>query len=610
MPAGDLRESQQRTVRQMLAFPLDFPTLLRKRKGIARGLAEQSGLTPVKISMFGGPTTQEIGSWVELFLLDRGIRPTLHHSDFNRYFEDTVLDPSALASFAPDIVYLHLSSVSLPPFGATTEGEFETAIAERLEHFKRVWAAIWAATPCQIIMNTFEVPALRPLGHLDASHFSGLTHFINRLNLELAKAARSNSRLLLHDAASALATSGVASWHAPDRWHSYKIPTSAEADIVLGYSLASLIGAALGRSRKVLVLDLDNTMWGGVIGDDGPDKIVIGRETARGEAYTAFQKYVKRLQERGVVLAVCSKNDDAMARSGFSHPDSVLRLEDFAAFRANWEPKHENIKSMAAQLNLGLDSFVFIDDNPAERHLVAGQLPMVAVPDVGADVSVYPAIIDAARYFEAVAISAEDAQRTKLYAQNAEREAMAGSFKDYGAYLDSLQMIGEIDAFTPVYMDRITQLTNKTNQFNLTTRRYTKAEMDAVAADSKFITLYGRLTDIFGDNGLISIIIGRQEERTLYVDLWLMSCRVLKRGMEYAMLDALVSRAQEAGCDTIVGEYIATPRNSMVAEHYATMGFTPVPGGTPERNAWTLDITGTHAPRNLHIREPQTAGQS
>jgi FkbH-like protein len=358
----------------------------------------------------------------------------------------------------------------------------------------------------------------------------------------------------------------------------------------------------------VLVLDLDNTLWGGVIGDDGPDKIVIGRETPRGEAFTAFQEYLVRLKDRGVLLAVCSKNDDAMARRGFAHPDSVLKLSDFAAFVANWEPKHQNIEAIARQLNLGLDSFVFIDDNPAERHLVQAQLPMVAVPNVGDDVCRYPAIVDAARYFEPISLSAEDAQRTQLYAQNAEREALAQTFEDYGAYLDSLAMVGEIDAFSPVYLDRITQLTNKTNQFNLTTRRYTKPEMEAVAADPGYITLYGRLTDVFGDNGLVSVVIGRREEQTLHVDLWLMSCRVLKRGMEDAMLDALVLRARGVGVDRIVGHYIATPRNGMVADHYEKLGFTRIPGDNSDRTSWTLRIAEEYSPRNRHIR--QTRGGS
>ena len=590
----------------MLGFPLDFPLLLRKRRSLARSLAEQPNLGTVRVALLGGSTTQEVASWLELFLLDRGIRPAIHQSEYNKYFEDAVLDSKALVDFAPDIVYLHLSSINLTIPSVSTEAEFEAAVRARMDHFSSVWNAVWSVLPCQIVVNTFEAPPLRPLGNLDATQFGGSTHFIARINQEIVRAARSNSRLLLHDLASLAATAGV-TWHSLDRWYSYKIPTTAEADVVLGHSLAALIAAARGRSRKVLALDLDNTLWGGVIGDDGPDKIVIGRETPRGEAYTAFQQYVLRLKERGVLLVACSKNDDAMAKRGFSHPDSVLKLSDFAAFYANWEPKHQNIEAMAKQLNLGLDSFVFVDDNPAERHLVQAQLPMVAVPNVGDDVSRYAAILDAARYFEAISFSAEDAQRTQLYVQNAEREAMAQKFENYGAYLESLAMVGEIDAFSPVYLDRITQLTNKTNQFNLTTRRYTKAEMEAVAEDPQYVTLYGRLTDVFGDNGLVSVVIGRRDAQTLHVDLWLMSCRVLKRGMEDAMLDALVSRAQQAGVEKIVGYYIATPRNGMVADHYEKLGFTRLDGDNPEHTSWTLDVSGEYTPRNQHIRQGGSA---
>jgi FkbH-like protein len=256
---------------------------------------------------------------------------------------------------------------------------------------------------------------------------------------------------------------------------------------------------------------------------------------------------------------------------------------------------------MAEELNLGLDSFVFVDDNPAERMLVAAQLPMVAVPNVGADIGQYARILDAARYFEPIGVSKEDVERTALYAQNAERQALVGKFENYGAYLDSLQMTGEIDGFTPMYLERITQLTNKSNQFNLTTRRYTKAEMEDVAADEQFLTLYGRLADVFGDNGLVSVVIGRRDNCTVHVDLWLMSCRVLKRGMEDAMLDALVSRARDAGALTIVGTYLPTSKNGMVKNFYQTMGFERVSLHDDGRSEWTLDLT-QYATRNHHIR--------
>jgi FkbH-like protein len=588
----------------VLEFPHDVPLLIRRRRALIRDLADADRVfTPIKLAILGGSTTQEIGAWIELFLLERGIKATIYHSQYNKYFEDTVVDPSELVAFRPDIVYLHLSTANLQLSRAliATESGFEAAIREQLDHLRAVWNGVWTALACPVVQNTFESPALRPLGHLDASLFGGRAHFVNRLNCELAREARANPRLVLHDTASLASTSRVTSWFAHDRWSLYKIPTSAEADIALGYSLGSLIGAAFGRSRKCLVLDLDNTCWGGVIGDDGPDRIVIGRETARGEAFTAFQEYCKALKERGILLAVCSKNEDAMARRGFGHRDSVLKLDDFAAFRANWEPKSENIKSISAELNIGLDSFVFVDDNPAERAQVVAELPMVAVPNVGSDVSRFAEIVDAGRYFEAVTISKEDLERTRLYAENAARDSMVRKFADYGAYLESLQMVADISAFSEQYLDRITQLTNKTNQFNLTTRRYTRAEMQAVADDDRYVTLYGRLADRFGDNGLVSVIIARRDGSSLHVDLWLMSCRVLKRGMEDAMLDALVARAQELGVDSIYGTYLPTDRNAMVAMHYANMGFERTTPDNDSRSEWRLDISSGYIPRNHHI---------
>jgi FkbH-like protein len=356
-----------------------------------------------------------------------------------------------------------------------------------------------------------------------------------------------------------------------------------------------------GRSKKVLVLDLDNTCWGGVIGDDGPDNIQIGRETPVAEAYTAFQEYCLGLRERGVLLAVCSKNNEDVARQGFEHPDSVLKLEHFSCFKANWEPKHENILAIARELNLGVDSFVFADDNPAERAIVEGQIPGIAVPNIGSDVAHYPKILDAGRYFEPVALSAEDLERAALYARNSQRAASEAKYANYGEYLDSLEMEAEIAEFRPVYLERITQLTNKTNQFNLTTRRYTQAEMEEAAADPKSIGLYGRLVDRFGDNGLVSIVLGRQENDELVMDLWLMSCRVLKRDMEHAMLDEVVSRARDRGIKRIRGIYLPTKKNGMVADLYEKLGFTQVASDDTGATTWSLDVDG-YSPQNQHIK--------
>jgi FkbH-like protein len=351
------------------------------------------------------------------------------------------------------------------------------------------------------------------------------------------------------------------------------------------------------------VLDLDNTLWGGVIGDDGPDKITIGKETALAEAYSSFQQYCLELRSRGILLAVCSKNNRETAEAGFAHPDTILKVEHFSAFKANWEPKHQNILEIAQELNLGLDSLVFVDDNPAERALVRAQLPMVLTPEMGSDIALYPTILQATRCFEVVRLSTEDLDRAEAYAANAERATMKSKFADYGDYLDSLDMRATIEIFQPVYLDRITQLINKTNQFNLTTRRYTFAEIEEIANSSKYIPLYGRLTDMFGDNGLISVLIGRldEAESELHIDLWIMSCRVLKRDMELAMLDALVENARERGIRTILGYYSRTAKNDMVADHYKLLGFKPESSPADQRSSvWSLDVAG-YARRNTHI---------
>lgn len=437
---------------------------------------------------------------------------------------------------------------------------------------------------------------------MDSVSSGGATRFFLELNLEFARAAEADPRLLLQDVHSLSARIGLNSWFDWERYFSYKILVTTEASVALARSLASIVRAIYGKSRKVLVLDLDNTLWGGVIGDDGLDKIQIGRETPVAEAYTAFQEYCLSLQQRGILLAVCSKNDEVIAKQGLEHPDSVLRLDHFSCFKANWEPKHENILAIAQELNLGMDSFVFVDDNPAERAIVEAQIPGIAVPNVGSEVARFAAILEEGRYFEPVSMSQEDLSRAALYQANAARTSSGAQFANYGEYLDSLEMAAEIERFKPLYLERISQLTNKTNQFNLTTRRYTLAEMEAISRDSSYVGVYGKLSDRFGDNGLISIVLGRREGDVLHLDLWLMSCRVLKREMELAMLDVVVREAKAAGIRTLRGYFLPTKKNGMVADHYEKLGFEKVSDEAESgATVWTLH-SADYAPRSQHIR--------
>jgi len=578
--------------------------LFRKRIGLRRQLSAVEGLQPIRIAVLGGTTTNEVVDLLELYLLDSGFKPVFHQSEYGRFYEDAVQDPSDLIAFKPDIVYLHTSCLNVraaPPVHCS-EDQFQGYVDAELKRYQQIWKSIEQNVSAQIIQNNFETPPYAILGNLDAVSSGGEVRYFMALNLEFARCAASDSRLLLQDIHSLSARIGTAQWFDWDRYFSYKILTTTEANVAIARSLTSLVRAIYGKSRKVLVLDLDNTLWGGVIGDDGVDKIQIGRETPVAEAYTAFQEYCLSLQRRGVLLAVCSKNYEDIAKSGFEHPSSVLKLEHISCFKANWEPKHQNILAIAKELNLGADSFVFIDDNPAERAIVSAQISGIAVPEVGEEVSQYASIIEAGRYFEPVSMSKEDLSRTVLYEANAARASSEAQFANYGEYLDSLEMQAEIAEFKPVYLERITQLTNKTNQFNLTTRRYTRAEIEAIAADPNYIGLYGRLLDRFGDNGLVSIVLGRRQGGELELYLWLMSCRVLKRDMEQAMLDVLVEHARAANILILKGFYLPTKKNGMVADHYERLGFTRV-SLDPETNAsaWSLDVA-SYAARNRHIR--------
>ncbi|HLN03156.1 MAG TPA: HAD-IIIC family phosphatase [Bryobacteraceae bacterium] len=586
--------------------------IMMRRRSLRKELLAAEGLKDLRVAVLGGSTTNELVNFLELLLLSSGFRPAFYQSEYGRFYEDAVQDSQELIDFTPDLVYIHTSCRNVrlaPPIGCT-EAQFNESVGRELGTFLEIWNSLERNIGCQVIQSNFETPPYAILGNMDAVAYGGLSRFLMQMNVAFAQEAAKRPKLIMQDVHGISARLGVQNWFDWNRYWNYKLLLTAEANLEVARSLTSIVRAMYGKSRKVLVLDLDNTLWGGVIGDDGVERIQIGRETPVAEAYTAFQEYCLSLRNRGVLLAVCSKNTEGIAKLGFEHPSSILKLEDISCFKANWDPKHENIHEIASELNLGVDSFVFVDDNPAERAIVQAQLPQVAVPDVGSDVSRFAEIIERGRYFEPIALSKEDLERAALYADNSRRDAFKQTFANYGEYLDSLEMVAEIDHFKPWYLERIAQLTNKTNQFNLTTRRYTLAEMEAISSDPRYIALYGKLSDRFGDNGLISIVLGRRELDALHMDLWLMSCRVLKRDMEVAMLDAVVERSLSAGIRRILGYYVPTPKNGMVADFYPKLGFEPHVNENPElperATVWKLD-PANYKRKNQHIRVTEYA---
>jgi FkbH-like protein len=354
------------------------------------------------------------------------------------------------------------------------------------------------------------------------------------------------------------------------------------------------------------VLDLDNTVWGGVVGDDGLEGIVIGQGSAAGEAFVAFQEFARELSRRGVILAVCSKNDEANALEPFEeHPEMVLKRADISCFVANWSDKASNIRQIAQEINIGIDSLVFIDDNPFERNLVRQELPMVAVPEVGEDPTGFIAAIADAGYFEGLSVTEEDRERTSQYQGNKAREALKASTTDLESYLRGLEMQLVWKPFDRIGLPRIVQLINKSNQFNLTTRRYTEEDVLAVMDDPTTFGLQLRLLDRFGDNGIIAIIIGRlRDSHDLEIDTWLMSCRVLGRQVEPTTLNLIAHESSKLGARRLVGEYIPTKKNGMVKHHYQKLGFTLMQTTDNGGSRSMLDLNSfTPIPTFIHVTQ-------
>lgn len=587
-----------------LEYPFDGEYILKKAKSIKKALlADGSARLKKKIAVLGGSTTHDIIRILELFLLHYGIEPEFYESEYARYWQDAMFENEELQKFAPDMIYIHTSNrnISRYPEMSDTEASVDELLEETYRHFEMMWERLREVYGCPVIQNNFEYPFYRLMGNKEAYDIHGRICFINRLNERFYRYAASHDNFYINDINYLAADYGLERWAAPFYWHMYKYALCLPAIPTLSFSVANIIKSVYGKNKKALVLDLDNTLWGGVVGDDGVENLEIGQETSMGQVYTEFQEYIKRQKDIGIMLNVCSKNEEENAIAGLNHPDGVLHPDDFVLIKANWDPKSKNVAEIASELNIMQDSLVFVDDNPAEREIIRTHLPGVAVPELTSPEQ-YIRTIDHAGFFEVTSLSEDDKSRSDMYKANLQRQKQQESFADYGDYLKSLDMKGIIRSFEPLYMARIAQLTNKSNQFNLTTRRYTQAEIEQIAADEGYITLYGKLEDKFGDNGVVSVVIARKDGQTAHVELWLMSCRVLKRDMEYAMMDALVRQCQKAGITEIKGYYYPTAKNKMVENFYGLQGFTKEKQDENGDTVWYYEIGQPYENKNKVIR--------
>ncbi len=546
-------------------------------------------LRPLKLALLASSTTDHFAEILRLWLALEGFDADIFQPSFGQTAQ-SVLDPASdLYAFAPDMVWFfgNWRDVRIEVAPGAGRAEVDAAIEAAVAEAAGLWHALQRHAPALIVHNNADIPAMDVFGHLEANVPWSRRSLLRRYNLALADALPPG--VSLFDLEHVSSCWGKDRWTDSRYWYHSKHAFAFDAAGTLAFQFARLAGAAKGLAKKCLVLDLDNTLWGGVIGDDGMDGIKLGNGAA-GEAFADFQDYARELKERGVILAVCSKNEDANAREPFEHhPAMRLRLDDIAVFRANWNNKADNIREIAETLNIGLDSVVFVDDNPAERSLVRDFLPMVTVPELPEDPALYAAALHRERLFETLSFSSEDRVRNDYYRANASRSELRHAYADLGEFQRSLTMVAAVGAIDSFHLPRAAQLINKSNQFHLTTTRYGDAAIKAMLEDPAWQGRHFSLKDRFGDNGLIAVVLLHRQGGDALVDTWVMSCRVLGRGMEEFIANDLVQTARAMGCRHLIGRYIPSKKNKLVAGLYPRLGFTLVEDRDGE-TVWRLDL--------------------
>lgn len=558
----------------------------------------------ISIALLSSSSLQVFAGILRTALAPWGWAAKIWEAGFNQFRQEIANPSSGLYSARPDVVILHLDGEDLfadclhDPFGGDREARRERSAQAARE--VQSWAAmIRAGLPDSlIILNTVYLPPIHSLSGLEYHSSWGLADLATEFNRELGGFASSHANVLVNDVAALMADLGYRHWFDPRLWHLARSRLSHAAMKRLAGNLSAMVRAWKGQTRKCLVLDLDNTLWGGIVGEDGLAGIVLAEE-GPGLAFTEFQEELAQLVRKGVLLAICSKNNEEDAREVLQrHPSMRLREDSFAARRINWQDKARNLRELAAELNIGLDSMVFIDDNPAERSLIRQSLPEVYVPEWPQEPSEYrAALLDlAGDYFCRVSLTAEDPDRTAMYRAERQRASLATSTSSLEDYYRSLRMqarIGRADSFS---IPRIAQLTQKTNQFNLTTRRYTEADIRALAQQPDGIVLWLHLRDQFSDQGIVGVmILRRQDEANWLIDTFLLSCRVIGRGVENAFLGFAQALLLERGAAQVLGEYLPTKKNGLAANFYRDCGFE-LTGEEAGVTRWRLNLKTNPVP--------------
>lgn len=601
-------EQQWRLLGSLASSDIDFTQTLKLDRAAQR-LAQAglpNGLQPVRLALLGSSTLKHLLPGIRVAGLRRRLWIEIYEGEYGQYMQELLHPDSGLHAFRPEFVCFALDAQHICDLAGCDE-------EKTFDILRNCWNAARNSFSCTLIQQTALPVFPAVMGSNEHRYALSLRNFLRRFNTGIEKTAdQEGVHLLAID--QFVAEDGLSAWFDRTLWYRAKQEVSPAMAPLYGDFLVRILAAQRGLSAKCLVLDLDNTLWGGVIGDDGLQGIVLGQGSAAGEAYVAFQKYAKQLSERGIILAICSKNDEANALDVFEqHAEMVLRRSDIACFRANWQDKATNLREIASALNVGLDTLVFVDDNPFERNLVRQELPEVLVPEMPEDPALYAETLARAGYFEGLTLTKEDSERSTFYKDNFARETLRQSVTDMDGYLKNLEMKLIAQPFHTTDVPRVVQLINKTNQFNLMTRRYATAEVQALVGNPKVWTLQARLLDRFGDNGIIAVLIGRlcdQEnngasvcpstKNYFVIDTWLMSCRVLGRQVEEECLNLLIEEAKQLGAKKVIGEYSPTVKNKMVSDLYERLGFSLLNAKQDGATKWELDVY-SYVPKSTYI---------
>lgn len=561
----------------------DYASLVRASKRL-----DAAGTTyKLKIALLSDAATQQFVPLLRTLFHRSKVDLAVYQAPFDGIELETIDTQSGLYRFQPDLIVILNSVQALRAGFSQRSGDGATFAEERAHSIIKIWDAIQQRSSATVVQSTFVMPYERCFGNFDAKVAGSFTSAVASINRAIAEQSRGRSGVLINDVEAVASWEGRRQWFDDRLWDMAKAFCALDTMPALAKNIVDIAMSTRGRVVKCVVLDLDNTLWGGVIGDDGVDGIQLNAH-GDGEAFYRLQLYLKELLKRGILLAVCSKNQMSNALLPFEkHPDMVLRRDDITVFQANWDNKADNIRKVRDVLNIGLDSMVFLDDNPFERNLVRGVLPEVIVPELPEDPADYVRAISELNLFETTAFSKEDTARAELYRAEAERREAQASFASADDFLRSLEMSMALARFDPFHLPRIAQLIQRSNQFNLTTHRYSEADCEALMKDEKAIPWYAKLSDRLGDHGLIGVVVLAPDEEQLTIRDWLMSCRVLARGVEQTLMNQVFEKADELKLSKVCGEYIRSAKNQMVEDFFARFGFIRT-GGSDDHSHWEL----------------------